>query len=75
VRVAAAASAKHVTNITASLATTLLDDADPGVRKWGLRTLEVNHPQGIRTKVEQIMKDDLEPSLREHARKVIDCLK
>jgi hypothetical protein len=74
VRVAAAASAKHVTHITAALATTFLDDADPGVRKWGLRTIEVKHPQGIRTKVEKIMKDDPLLDLREQARRILDHL-
>jgi len=74
VRVAAAASAKHVRHITAALATTFLDDADPGVRKWGLRTIEVNHPQGIRMKVEKIMKDDPLLDLREQARRILDHL-
>ncbi len=75
VRVAAAASAKNLTNITTSLAATFLQDADPGVRKWGLRTLEVTHPKGISANVEKIMKDDPDPSLREQARKVMDRLK
>ena len=72
VRVAAAASAKNLTRITASLAVTFLDDADPGVRKRGLRTLEVNQPQGIRPNLEKIMKDDPDIGLRERARKVIE---
>lgn len=72
VRVAAAASATGLTNMPASLAAAFLDDADPGVRKWGLRSLEVNHPQGIRTKVEKIVKDDPDSGLREQARKIVD---
>ena len=75
VRVAAAASAKYVTHITTALATAFLDDADPGVRKWGLRTIEVNYPQGIRTKVEKIMEYDPDLDLREQARRIIDRLK
>jgi hypothetical protein len=75
VRIAAAASAKHITRIPASLATAFLADADPGVRKWGLRTLEVNHTPGIRTTVEKIMQDDPEPGLREQARKIVNTLK
>jgi HEAT repeat protein len=75
VRVAAAASAKNLTHITTSLATTFLEDPDPGVRKWGLRSVEVTSPQGVRTKVEKIMKDDPDLGLREQAQKVIDRLK
>jgi len=75
VRVAAAASAKNVTELSSTLANTFLNDTDPGVRKWGLRTLEVAHPQGIRPSVENIMNVDPDPALRELARKVIDRLK
>ena len=74
VRVAAAASARNLTSVTVSLATTFLDDPDPGVRKWGLKTLEAHHPQGIKTKVETIMNEDPEMGLREQARKIIDRL-
>ena len=72
VRVAAAASARNLTRITASLAVTFLDDADSGVRKWGLRSVEVNQPQGIKPNLEKIMKDDPDIGLRERARKVIE---
>jgi len=72
VRVAAAASARNLIQLPASLATIFLNDVDPGVRKWGLRSLEVSHPQGIKTKVEKIMNDDPEPGLREQARKVVE---
>jgi HEAT repeat protein len=72
VRVAAAASARNLTRITASLAVTFLDDADPGVRKWGLRTVEVNQPQGIKPNLERIMNDDPDIGLRERARKVLE---
>ncbi|MEP6729435.1 MAG: HEAT repeat domain-containing protein [bacterium] len=75
VRVAAAASAKHLTHMTTSLATTFLQDADPGVRKWGLRTLEATYPAGVRPSVERIMTDDPDQGLREQARKMIDRLK
>lgn len=75
VRVAAAASAKHLTHMTTSLATIFLQDADPGVRKWGLRTLEATYPTGVRPAVEKIMTHDPEQGLREQARKVIDRLK
>lgn len=72
VRVAAAASAKNLTKMNTLLATTFLSDVDPGVRKWGLRSLGVNHPQGIKVKVEQIMKNDPDSGLREQARKVLE---
>ena len=75
VRVAAAASAKHLTHLTPALATTFLEDADPGVRKWGLRTIEATYPEGVRQKVEEIMQYDTEVGLREMARKVIDRIK
>lgn len=72
VRVAAAASARNFTGLSSALANTFLNDTDPGVRKWGLRSLEASHPEGIRTKLEEIMRDDPEPALREHARRVIE---
>jgi hypothetical protein len=72
VRVAAAASTRNMTPMTASLAATLLDDSDPGVRKWVLRSLEVAHPQGIKTQVEKIMNNDPDSTLREQARKVVE---
>lgn len=75
VRVAAAASAKNLTQMTSSLATTFLDDIDAGVRKWGLRSLEVKQPQGIQAKVEKIMKDDPDLGLREQARKVVERIR
>jgi len=75
VRVAAAASAKNFTGLSTTLANTFLNDADAGVRTWGLRTLEVVQPEGVRPSVERIMKDDPDPVLRERARKVIDRLK
>lgn len=75
VRVAAAASAKNLTEMTTTLATTFLDDIDAGVRKWGLRSLEVKQPQGIQAKVEKIMKDDPDLGLREQARKVVERIR
>jgi len=75
VRVAAAASAKNVAGLSSTLANTFLNDTDPGVRKWGLRTIEVAAPQGIRPSVEKMMTDDPEPALRDLARKVIDRIK
>ena len=58
VRVAAAASARNLTRVSTALATTSLDDPDPGVRKWVLKTLEAHQPQGVRARVQKIMTDD-----------------
>jgi HEAT repeat protein len=74
VRVAAAASAKNLTSIPTSLAMHLLNDSDAGVRKWVLNALEVRHPPGIKTKVEEIMKNDLDMGLRDRARQIINRL-
>ena len=73
--VAAAASARNFTGLSSALANTFLNDVDPGVRKWGLRTLESAQPQGIRPSVERIMNDDPDPVLREQARKVLDRIR
>jgi hypothetical protein len=75
VRVAAAASSRNLTRVTTSLATTFLDDPDPGVRKLVLKALEAHHPQGVRAKVEDIMRNDPEIKLREQAGRIIDSLK
>lgn len=74
VRVAAAASAKNLTSIPTSLAMELLNDSDAGVRKWTLKALEVRHPAGIKTKVEDIIKNDPDVGLRDRARQVINQL-
>ncbi len=74
VRVAAAASARNVTGLSSTLANMFLEDTVAGVRKWGLRALEVAQPQGIRASVERIMNNDPDPLLREQARKAIDRL-
>lgn len=74
VRVAAAASAKYLTTVSTSLASTFLDDPDPGVRKWVLRTLDARQPKGIKDRVERIMIYDPDASLRDLARKIIDKL-
>jgi len=75
VRVAAAAAARSLPHVPTSLATTFLEDADPGVRKWGLRTVQTTHATGIKRQLEGIMKDDPDAGLREQARKVFDRLK
>ena len=74
VRVAAAASTQNLASIPKSLATDLLNDSHPGVRKWMLKALEGRQDAGIRTKVEDIMNNDPDEGLRERARKVINQL-
>jgi HEAT repeat protein len=74
VRVAAAAAAKNLTSMPTSLAMDLLNDPDAGVRQWGLKALEVHHPAGIKTKVEEIMTSDPDVGLRDRARQIINQL-
>jgi hypothetical protein len=74
VRVAAAASARNLTSIPTSLAMALLNDSDAGVRKWTLTVLEVHHPAGLKTKVEDIIKNDPDVGLRDRARQIINQL-
>ena len=74
VRVAAAASARNLTRLSPSLASNFLDDPDPGVRKWVLKTLEAHHPEGVKAKVERIMRQDPVMELRERASSIVDRL-
>jgi HEAT repeat protein len=74
VRIAAAASARNLTNVPTSLALDLLNDSDVGVRKWTLKTLEVHRLPGARTKVEEIMNSDPNVELRNKAKKIINQL-
>jgi hypothetical protein len=71
VRVAAAASAKNLTNMPTSLAMELLSDSDAGVRKWVLKALEKHHPSGIKTKVEDIIRNDPDVGLRDQATRIV----
>lgn len=73
VRVAAAASARHVTQITTSLARHFLNDTDPGVRRWALRSLELNRPPDLTPKLNELAQCDPEPSVRDQARKLLEC--
>ncbi|WP_394766655.1 HEAT repeat domain-containing protein [uncultured Paludibaculum sp.] len=75
VRVAAAAAARNLTHMTASLATTFLEDPDHGVRKWALRSLEVHQPQGIKERIQKIVTDDPDLGLREQARRLVEGIK
>jgi hypothetical protein len=74
VRVAAAASARNLTSIPTSLVMDLLSDSDVGVRKWALKALEIHHPVGIKTKVEDIIKHDPDVGLRDRAKQIINQL-
>jgi hypothetical protein len=74
VRVAAAASARNLTSLPTSLAMDLLNDSDVGVRKWALKALEVHRPPSIKTKVEEIIKNDPDVDLRDRARQIINQL-
>ena len=74
VRVAAAASAKNLPSVPASLALKFLNDSDAGVRKWTLKSLEVHHPKGIRVRVEEIIRNDPDIGIRERAKQIINLL-
>jgi hypothetical protein len=74
VRVAAAASARNITSVPASLMMGLLDDSDVGVRKSALKSLEVHRPAGLKTKVADIVERDPDVGLRDLARRMIDRL-
>ena len=58
VRVAAAAAAQNLTNIPTSLSAKLLSDSDAGVRNWTLKSIGVRQPEGIRERVEEIIRND-----------------
>lgn len=70
VRVAAAAAAQRLRAIPPALADGLLADQDPGVRKWALHAVAARPGAGLRARVEQIMRADPDPGLRERARGV-----
>jgi hypothetical protein len=74
VRVAAAASAQNLTNIPTSLSVKLLSDLDAGVRNWTLKSIGVSKPEGIKTQVEEIIKNDPDGGIRDRARQIIDQL-
>ena len=74
VRVAAAASARHLTSIPTSLAMKLLNDSDPGVRKWTLKAVEVRQPAGVKARVQEIITNDPDVGLRDRARRIINQL-
>ena len=74
VRVAAAASAKNLTQVPTSLAMKLLGDFDAGVRNLTLKSLELQHTPGIRQKVAEIVENDPVAGLRERARNILKHL-
>ncbi len=74
VRVAAAASSVSLASIPTSLALTMLNDSDAGVRKWVLKALEVHHPVGIKKQVEEIIRNDPNMGLRDRAKQIINEL-
>lgn len=74
VRVAAAGSLGNLKDIPSSLATSLLNDEDVGVRKWTLKVLEIHRPAGIKTKVQEIADSDSDTALRQLASQIINQL-
>ena len=74
VRVAAAATARNLTQVSTVLAMALLSDADAGVRKWGLKSVGTQNIPGIRSKMEEMMQHDPDQGLRNQARRIVDQL-
>jgi hypothetical protein len=74
VRVAAAAAAKNLSNLPMHLALSFLNDSDPGVRKWTLETVRARQLAGLKSKVEEMVRNDPDLGLRDRARTVVDVL-
>jgi hypothetical protein len=74
VRVAAAGSLSYLKGISAPLVTSLLEDQDAGVRHLALKALEVHHPIGVKTKVQQISLGDPDVTVRQLASQVVNLL-
>jgi len=74
VRVAAAATVQNLTNIPTSLSGKLLSDSDAGVRNWTLKSIGVRQPEGIRGRVEEIIRNDPDIGIRDRARQIIEQL-
>ena len=77
VRVAVAASAKHLKPEWANaLLTTLLDDADMGVRKFAVQSVSSVHAPAVHEKLRQLRLHDSVPALRaltdHHLRSVLN---
>jgi HEAT repeat protein len=68
--VAAAAALRNVPDIPVDLAETLLDDPEPGVRKWALRSLEAARPAGLKGRVRAMAASDPEATLRDLAQRI-----
>jgi len=71
VRVAAAASLRLHPDLAAVLVGEALSDADVGVRKWALRTVQAVKPPGVRASVEARIQIEEHPALRQLAAEVL----
>jgi len=74
VRIAAAGSLRHLSELPAPLANDLLSDQDSGVRLWTLKALETHLPGDFKPQVQQIAANDPNEELRERANRVADQL-
>jgi len=70
VRVAAAVSLSNLSGVPAPLAESMLKDEDVGVRKLTLEALENQKPFGLKSKVQEVAKNDPNEVLREIAGRV-----
>src|SRR5215218_970691 len=58
IRVAAAGALGNLDEVPSSLAHSMLDDEDVGVRIWALRSLERQQPAGFKLKAQQMAAND-----------------
>jgi hypothetical protein len=74
VRVAAAAGLRNLSQVPGPLLDNLLKDLDPGVRKVTLHSLAAKPVAGVKTKVEDIAKNDPDELLRDLAKDIFNRL-
>ncbi len=74
VRVAAAATLKHLHMVPVSSAFVLVDDPDPGVRRLTLESLQIHHPAAFKSKIQEIAAKDSDESVRRVAIEILNHL-
>jgi|SRR5215216_280841 len=73
-RVVAAAALARLSELPISLAESMLNDKDVGVRKLTLRALAYHKPTGVKHEVQDIAENDPNVALQEMASRVVDQL-
>ena len=74
VRSAAAGALERQPELVNELSSQLLVDADAGVRKWTLRSLQARRPEGFRDQVRALASTEQVPALRQLADEVAEQL-